>query len=516
MLFNSPEFLFLFLPTTVLVFYLLGHRGYYRTAIFWLVLTSLFFYGYWNAAYLWLVIGSVLVNYTIGVWLTSYPSADRRRNFVLAFGVTLNLCLLAYFKYANFFLDSLSATGLTNIHLAGIILPLGISFFTFNQTMYLVDAWKGEAKEYNLLHYSVFVLFFPHLIAGPLIHHKEMVPQFTRDKIYRFSYFNLSLGTSIFLVGLFKKVVIADNLAPLATPVFNAAENGETLHMFQAWQGVIAYTFQLYFDFSGYSDMAIGLARMFGIYFPLNFNSPYKAVNIIDFWRRWHMTLSAFLRDYVYIPLGGSRKGTARRYINLMITMFLGGLWHGAGWTFVFWGLLHGLYLVINHVWRSVWKLRINTWWSTGIARLVTMTFVMLAWVFFRAESFEGAKNILAGMMTIPANLAGELGVVGDILVTIGFGINGPPVAMAELTALAPLLGWFVFVWFLPNTQQLFAKYQPAYDSKRVITGPTFLQTVFPNLYWKPRLPWSIAIGIVGGISLLSLAQVSEFLYYQF
>ena len=516
MLFSSPEFIFLFLPVALTIFYLTGTLGYFRLATSWLVLASLFFYAYWNPPYVVLVIGSIIFNYSIGAWLSSYASTDRRKNVVLAFGVTLNLCLLGYFKYANFFVDSLNHVGITQIHLASIVLPLGISFFTFNQTAYLVDAWKGEAKEYNLVDYFLFVTFFPHLIAGPIIHHKEMMPQFMSDKIYRFSHFNLALGISIFMVGLFKKVIIADNLAPLATPIFSAAENGETLHLFQVCQGVMAYTFQLYFDFSGYSDMAIGLARMFGIYFPLNSHSPYKAVNIIDFWRRWHMTLSRFLRDYIYIPLGGNRKGKTRRYANLMITMLIGGLWHGAGWTFVFWGFLHGFYLVVNHAWHSIWKIPINKWWSIGIARLVTLIAVMFAWVFFRAGSFEGALNILRGMMNLPFNLADELGMFSGLLTAMGFEFSGARISADDVQALIILLGLLMAVWILPNTQQIFLNYRPAYNDGRETLEPTLLQRIFPLLFWKPSVAWSIWIGLMGGLCLLSLSQVSEFLYYEF
>lgn len=516
MLFNSPQFIFLFLPVALVVFYLLGNRGYLRLAISWLVVTSLYFYGYWNPAYLGLVIGSILFNYSVGLWLSNYAGSARVKNLGLGFGIATNLCLLGYFKYANFFIDSLNAVDATQIHLAAIVLPLGISFFTFNQTAYLVDAWKGEAREHNLLVYSVFVLFFPHLIAGPIIHHKEVVPQFMEERTYRFNYFNLALGLSIFLVGLFKKVVIADNVAPLATPVFAAAERGDVLHLFQALQGVGAYTFQLYFDFSGYSDMAIGLARMFGIYFPINFDSPYKALNIADFWRRWHMTLSRFLRDYIYIPLGGNRKGEGRRNINLMVTMILGGLWHGAGWTFIFWGLLHGLYLVINQTWQKLWGVRIDTWWSRGIARTITLIAVMVAWVFFRAESFEGALNIFEGMLNLPYNLMNGLGVFADVLVAIGFQFTGPYASAEDLAPLVWLLGLLAFVWFLPNTQQLFAKYRPAYEYCRKTFEPSFLQSSWRRLYWRPSFAWAMGIAAIGGFSLLSLSRVSEFLYYQF
>jgi alginate O-acetyltransferase complex protein AlgI len=333
MLFNSYTFIFIFLPITLLVFFSIGGKGHHRIAIAWLVAASLFFYGWWNPAYLSLILGSILFNYAVGVALSNLQAQSSAshltKKIILSFGILVNLFLLAYFKYANFFVDNLNSLSGSNFHLQTIILPLAISFFTFQQITYLVDAYKGETREYNFLHYCLFVTFFPQLIAGPIVHHREMLPQFVKNTIYKFNHQHLAIGLTIFFIGLFKKVVLADGVAVYATPVFEAAEQGVMLTFFEAWAGALAYTFQLYFDFSGYSDMAIGIARMFGIRLPLNFNSPYKSVNIIEFWRRWHITLSRFLRDYLYIPLGGNRKGKFRRYINLMITMLLGGLWHG-------------------------------------------------------------------------------------------------------------------------------------------------------------------------------------------
>ncbi len=265
----------------------------------------------------------------------------------LVVGIAFNLGTLGYFKYFNFFVETANVVFNAGFNFDEIILPLAISFFTFQQITFLVDAYRGKACDYNFLHYALFVTFFPQLIAGPIVHHAEMMPQFLKRKTGGLSNASIAVGGSIFLLGLFKKVVLADNVAAYATPVFAAASAGQELTLIESWGGVLAYTFQLYFDFSGYSDMAIGLARMFGIVLPLNFNSPYKAASIIDFWRRWHMTLSRFLRDYVYFPLGGSLRGRMKRHINLMITMLLGGLWHGAGWTFVVWGGLHGIYLMI-------------------------------------------------------------------------------------------------------------------------------------------------------------------------
>ncbi|MCK4501442.1 MAG: MBOAT family protein, partial [Desulfuromonadales bacterium] len=299
MLFNSYIFISLFLPITLVVYYLIGGQGKHRVAISWLVGASLFFYGWWNPAYLGLIITSMLFNYAVGISLGKNDTSHRSTRLILALGVAANLALLGYFKYANFFVNTLNNITETTYHLETIILPLAISFFTFQQIAYLIDAWKGETREYSFLHYSLFVTFFPQLIAGPIVHHKEMLPQFAKDITYKFKHENISIGLTIFLLGLFKKVIIADSAAKYSTPIFDAAEDGMTLSFIEAWIGALSYTFQLYFDFSGYSDMAIGLARMFGIRLPLNFNSPYKANNIIDFWRHWHMTLSRFLRDYL-------------------------------------------------------------------------------------------------------------------------------------------------------------------------------------------------------------------------
>jgi D-alanyl-lipoteichoic acid acyltransferase DltB (MBOAT superfamily) len=300
MLFNSYEFLFLFLPITLLGFHLIGKQGHHRVAIAWLVGASLFFYGWWNPAYLNLMLFSILFNYSIGISLSSTLGRKLSSKTILTIGVATNLAVLGYYKYANFFVDNLNALSDSNLILHKVILPLAISFFTFQQIAYLVDAYRGKAREYSFLHYCLFVTFFPQLIAGPIVHHKDMLPQFAKDAVYKLRSKNLAIGITIFTLGLFKKVVLADGVSVYATPVFNAAEAGMILTFFEAWTGALAYTFQLYFDFSGYSDMAIGIARMFGIRLPLNFNSPYKATSIIDFWRRWHITLSRFLRDYLY------------------------------------------------------------------------------------------------------------------------------------------------------------------------------------------------------------------------
>jgi D-alanyl-lipoteichoic acid acyltransferase DltB (MBOAT superfamily) len=360
---------------------------------------SLFFYGWWDARFVGLLLGSIVFNYGAG-YLIGHRFLNKPK-LLTACAIISNLILLGYFKYANFFIENLNHLAGSALMTAEFILPLGISFFTFTQIAFLVDTYQGKVKEYNFIHYTLFVTYFPHLIAGPVLHHKEMMPQFAKPSTYRFSYENLLVGLTIFFIGLFKKVVAADGIAKYASPVFAAHSSGMELTFLDAWGGALCYTLQLYFDFSGYSDMAIGLSRLFGVTLPLNFHSPYKSVNIIEFWRRWHMTLSHFLRDYLYIPLGGNRKGNVRRHLNLLLTMLLGGLWHGAGWTYVLWGGLHGCYLVINHGWQALHKRfrhKPPAKSLHALSVLVTFLAVVVAWVVFRADNINTATAILKAM----------------------------------------------------------------------------------------------------------------------
>ena len=478
MLFNSYEFIFLYLP---IVFFGFIFIGKYKQSgvVLWLALASLFFYGYWEIKFLFLLLGSIIFNYGSGYLIAKFPNKSR---LIFIVSICANLVLLGIFKYANFFIATSNTFGTQWSSLA-IVLPLGISFFTFTQIAYLVDVYKGIAHEYNFVDYLLFVTWFPHLVAGPVLHHKQMMPQFSSSSMYKPNYESIAVGLTLFSLGLFKKVILADNLAPLANRVFNDAAQGGLPMIEKAWFGVLAYTLQLYFDFSGYSDMAIGLSRLFNVKLPLNFNSPYKAANIIDFWRRWHITLSNFLRDYLYVPLGGNRKGAARRYVNLLITMLLGGLWHGAGWNFVLWGGLHGLYLVVNHTWRTLTN-------ATGIAKnrvthtigvLITFIAVMIAWVPFRATSMSATQNIWYGMV----------------------GLNGHE---GDSTT----LGWYftglLIIWALPNTQQWLSKYAPAWDNVAVME----------RFSWKPGRALAIITGIIFAASVVYFKKNSQFLYFQF
>ncbi|WP_419677748.1 MBOAT family O-acyltransferase [Aliarcobacter lanthieri] len=394
MLFNSYEFIFAFLPLVFIIYFYLMHKRLVVGAKAFLVFSSLFFYSWWNILYLPIILSSVLFNYVIGnILSTKEFNKSFSKKSVLIFGILVNLSLLGYFKYADFFIDNFNVISGSSINLLHLALPLALSFVTFQQIAFLVDSYKGYTKENDFINYSLFITFFPQLIAGPIVHHKEMMPQFASKYNFVKNYKNIALGLFIFSIGLFKKVVIADTFSIWANAGFDSAT---TLNLIEAWATSLSYTFQLYFDFSGYTDMAIGLALLFNIKLPINFNSPYKALSIQDFWRRWHITLSRFLRDYIYIPLGGNRKGSFRTYSNLIATFVIGGLWHGAGWTFVFWGLLHGVALAIHRVWQSL-GYRMNT----IIAWFITFNFVNIAWVFFRAKSWDDAIKVLSSMFSL-------------------------------------------------------------------------------------------------------------------
>lgn len=522
MLFNSYLFIFLFLPLSVWVFFKIGGLGRHRVAITWLVAASLFFYGWWNPSYLGLILLSVFFNYAVGVAISSrYEGVSKRyRYLILAFGVAANLMVLGYYKYAGFFVLIHNDLVGSSDAVPNIMLPLAISFFTFQQIAYLVDTYRGETREMNFLHYMLFVCFFPQLIAGPIVHHREILPQFSSRLTYVFRHSNLAIGLTIFTIGLFKKTVLADSVAVFSTPVFNAADQGVALSFFEAWGGALAYSFQLYFDFSGYSDMAIGAARLFGIKLPANFNSPYKATSIIDFWRRWHMTLSRFLRDYLYIPLGGGRCGHSRRLLNLMITMLLGGLWHGAGWTFVAWGGLHGAFLVINHAWTGLCeKLGVLSrpgWLWRSFSVVLTFFCVVNAWVLFRATSFDAAVEVYKGMygvngILVEKSFFGVFPVLHPVLDTLGI----------EMAHLQYFNGVHEMLWLLIltiiaiggiNTQQLMWRYKPVCGNNE----PLLLGKKYQLLLWKPSIAWGLVISVLFLVSVSQMTNISEFLYFRF
>ena len=527
MLFNSFEFIFLFLPITLVVFFWIGSRTENvkrQLPILWLVIASLIFYGRWKPLNLVLIIFSIVVNYRLGYLLGHVIAKPTTKKLIVSLGIIFNLGLISYFKYSSFILKNINNFVGTNFPLPSIVIPLAISFFTFQQIAYLIDAYRGDTKEYDLRKYMLFVCFFPQLIAGPIVHHKEVLPQFEKASIYKFSQKTLSIGLSVFIAGLFKKVIFADRIAEYSNLAFAAASQGINLSFSESWVGALGYSLQLYFDFSGYSDMAIGAAYMFGIRLPLNFNSPYKAVSIIDFWRRWHITLSHFLRDYLYIPLGGSRRGELRRYSNLVITMLLGGLWHGAGWTFIFWGGLHGFYLVINHLYRSLrhaWghNIKHDGWLLRGVGWITTFIAVVISWVFFKANSFETAISILKSMfgfrgISLAQFLDPHLGFLRNFGVEfLGFTVN---VGISQKYATFGIIILLLIVWFTPNTQQWMNKYNPALTEPIEYYQTPWGYKFWQLLSWRPNKIWTIVIAGLTSLSLLCFSRVSEFLYFQF
>jgi D-alanyl-lipoteichoic acid acyltransferase DltB (MBOAT superfamily) len=390
MIFSSFEFIFLFLPITFGVYFYLNKKNLIKLATSFLVFSSLFFYSWWNVVYLPLILFSVVINFLTGKFLLKKISKKISKKMLLILGIIFNLSLLGYFKYSDFFIQNINVLFNNNYSLLNLTLPLAISFFTFQQIAYLVDNYKGFVDKQSFTNYFVFVTFFPQLIAGPIVHHKEMMPQFSNIFNKSISYQNIYFGILIFSIGLFKKVVIADGFSVW---VINGFDVMQELNLIEAWITSLSYTFQLYFDFSGYTDMALGVAYLFNIKLPINFNSPYKATNIRDFWKRWHITLSRFLRDYVYISLGGNKKTDFSMYSNLMATFLIGGLWHGAGWTFVFWGSMHGFAIIIHRVWTKTEKKLNNI-----LAWFLTFNFINLSWIFFRADDWKDAIKVIKGM----------------------------------------------------------------------------------------------------------------------
>src|SRR5262245_33078561 len=508
MLFNSYQFIFGFLPAACLAYFVAARYWGRRAGITVLVGASLFFYGWWNDQYLWVLLLSIGCN--AGFALALIRGDKAQRFWILLVGLGFNLFLLGYFKYASFLADNVSALLGVDWKIEPQSLPLGISFFTFQKIAFLVDVYVGGVASFDLLHYALFVTFFPQLIAGPIVRHTEIMPQFrTLPRHPRASDF--AIGASIFAIGLFKKVCLADPSAAWVTPVFGAAATGGPVGFVDAWVAALAYSFQLYFDFSGYSDMAIGLARLFGIVLPINFYSPYKSVNIIDFWRRWHISLSRFLRDFIYIPLGGNRRGVARRYLNLATAMLLGGLWHGAAWTFVLWGAVHGLMLALNHGWHYV-RRRAGLPPSKGPleARIAacTLTFIAVtsAWVLFRASSLASAGVILSAMY----GTAGQ-----DVIHPLAAYSWTQWDLLREFRWLESSALWLLLVgsvaFILPNTYQLFQNFRPALFERR-------LEDVVSKsrLRWVPNGSWAVALSIMLLIAILRIRELSPFIYFQF
>ncbi|WP_299871845.1 MBOAT family protein [uncultured Sulfitobacter sp.] len=474
MLFASLPFLFGFLPATVLGTFVAYRSLGRQAALIFLSAASLVFYGWHYPPYIVLLMATIGVNFLLARRIHARPD-----KWLTGIGVALNLGLLAWFKYAGFLAEMVSTILGSHIGVGTILLPLGISFFTFQQIAYLVDIHQRKAEPGKLVEYVFFVTFFPQLIAGPIVHHRELIPQLGQSNFARFLTRDVTMGALLFCIGLGKKVLLADNLRMGADTLFYAQSLGIEPTMAEAWLGMLSYTFQIYFDFSGYADMALGLGLIFGLRLPENFRSPYKSYDIIDFWRRWNITLSIFLRDYIYLPLGGNRKGPVRRYANLWIVMLLGGLWHGAGWQFIVWGALHGFYLTVNHIWRRFSPYRL----PPAFSLVLTFTCVVIAWVFFRAEDFPQAFAILSAMVGVGSNTAFELAIFADVAWVAVFALSGACLA-----------------WFTPNAVQIvsrFKDWRPAAISHQALYG---------------------AVGALGAVAVFKTYASGSyaFIYFQF
>ncbi len=514
MIFSSYIFVLAFLPVTVLGYWMLQRTRGLEWAMAWLTGCSLFYYGWWNPIYLLLIGALMLVNYGLGLGIHQRKFAPR---LLMIVGVTFNLVVLGYFKYMDFFISTINGVADTNYHLLHIILPLGISFFTFQKIAFLIDSYHRKIEHYSFLHYCLFVTFFPQLIAGPIVHYRQLMPEFLRVRTNGLTFRHLAVGLSIFAFGLFKKTGIADNVSAPVAPVFNAAAQGLSVSFFEAWGGLLAYTAQLYFDFSGYSDMAIGLALLFGVRLPLNFFSPYKSRNFIEFWQRWHITLSSFLRDYLYFTLGGNRRGKFNRYRNLFLTMLIGGLWHGAAWTFVFWGALHGAYLMICHGWNALVDGYKNCprfgVFMKPIAYVITFLSIVVSMVFFRADDMSAAWVMLKGLV----GLHGVFIAPGEQsffywLTKLGLPVQYSPYAIrfVDKDVLHHLLLAYGIIWLMPNVAQMFAA------QHTVVSGSELVREYPSRIQWSASVRWGLLVAGLLLVSLMSMNKVSEFLYFRF
>ena len=510
MLFNSYVFIGIFLPSTLTGFFWSSRLGR-RFAGGWLILASLTFYSWWNPAFLPLLLFSIGFNYTFSELISSSEIKPRLQKTLLLLAVGLNLGALFYFKYFYELIQFLATRAGLTLSVDPVVLPLGISFFTFTQIGYLIDVKQHAAKDRGFQNYLLFVTFFPHLIAGPILHNREMMPQFEEKSTYVFSWVNLSVGMTIFIIGLFKKTILADPLSGVVAAGFN---NPDALSLVGSWRTVLTYSLQLYFDFSGYSDMAIGLARMFNVRFPLNFDSPLKSQNVIEYWQRWHMTLTRYLNLYLYNPIAlgivrwraerglGTKRSDHKKlggFLSMIalptfVTMTLIGLWHGAGFQFLFFGLLHAFYLIFNNAMRIFFPKKpgeqVDGWRLTArTIRNVLLTYVavLVGMVFFRAPSLESVWSILGGMVGLHQNTAPY------------------PISLAECLWMAVL---YLIVWGLPNVQQVMANFEPA------IGKAAPLRWVW--MKWQMNVRWAIVAGATLALSMLAMGGTSEFLYFQF
>ncbi|HEX9707799.1 MAG TPA: MBOAT family O-acyltransferase [Steroidobacteraceae bacterium] len=503
MVFASQAFL-AFLAIVLGVYWLLGCWSD-RAGKAWLISASLFFYGYWSPPYLLLLLGSIVVNFVVVKALLANRE-PRLRALLAAAGILLNIGLIAYYKYFAFLIETLNFVTASNLQVPEILLPIGISFFTFQQIGLLVDTWKGRVERLAFWDHVYFIAFFPQLIAGPIVSQQEMLPQLAAKSRWLLDPRQVAVGAALFSIGMFKKTVLADSIVRYVDAIYTAADRGLPIGMLDGWAAGVGYGFQVYFDFSGYSDMAIGLGIMFGFSLPLNFYSPYKAASIRAFWRRWHVTLSRFLRNLLFIPMGGSRHGLARTILALIATMGIGGLWHGAGWTFVVWGLLHGAYLAINHLWIAVGlprfagiaaRVRASPGWSRFVRALcVLLTFaaVSFAWVFFRANDMESALHLASAM----------------------FGLGDDSGVASMAADFVPILfAYFLIVWCLPSTMEIFARCGAILHIEDYDARPQSSR-LFRVISFRLSGAWAAASALVLLSAWFAMSKLSPFIYYQF
>ena len=483
MVFSSYTFL-IFLITVVAVFCLLKYCRLIALSQWMLLAASLVFYAWWKLEYLPILLGSILINFGLSkLMILSNPGLIGKKP-ILIVGITFNILLLGVYKYTDFILENLNLVIPNNIPLPGFILPLALSFFTFQQIAFLVDTCKGETKGYNFLSYGLFVAFFPQLVAGPIVHHKKMVLQFENNGLNsQINYESIFKGLILFIIGLSKKVIIADNLGILVDSGYSSVE---TLNFLQSWVTTLSYTLQLYFDFSGYSDMAIGIALMFNIQLPVNFNSPYRAINIQEFWRRWHMTLSQFLSQYIYQPLGGNRIGKLRNYLNLLIVFLIGGIWHGAGWTFIVWGAMHALASIFIRYW---WKLNIQL--PRTLAILLTFSFIHMTWIPFKADDFNSAITMFQNLWDVNFTLLSPQDIIQNLK---SLGVDKDS-TMEALCHLGLILGALISVFIVPNSLKLMKRYE---------VKSSFFQTL------------AVALLFCLCLILINSSSPAKFLYFDF
>jgi D-alanyl-lipoteichoic acid acyltransferase DltB (MBOAT superfamily) len=495
MLLNSAAFLFIFLPLTIMVYYFFYTKGLDRSARVVLILSSIIFYALWSINTLWILAGLILVNFIIAKEIAKVIEEKRSlaRNILIS-GVFINLVALGYFKYFHFIAENVSAVFKTEFSHQRIVMPLGISYITFQFIAYLVDVYKKQKPDTRFSNFTIFISFFPKIIAGPILRYSDLNWQLKKLGRSKINWTLLRIGVVLFIIGLAKKVLLADSLEPYVATIFSDAESGQKLNWIIGWAGTLAFTLQIYFDFSGYSDMAVGLGLLFGLRLPENFDSPYKALSITEFWRRWHMTLSSFLKDYIYIPLGGNKRGEIRRHFNVFVTMLVCGIWHGAGWNFIIWGGIHGIFIIVNNIWK---QFRGNFPKANPtfryISALLTFFCVTVAWVFFRASTLQGAMYLLKSMFSIQP--------LGWEQFTSSYSLGLPLLIGMGLS----------IVWLLPNSLQI-SKYSFDITEKRLSRQ----NELVPWLSVEPSFRWALVFGFLLALIIARLPQATNFIYAVF